>query len=75
MFQPVGVATFIMTALWLGGQGAATLDVWWLFACGLPVLLVGTWVGLRLFGKINEAQFRIVVLVLLIASGLALLWR
>jgi hypothetical protein len=32
-------------------------------------------VGLRLFGKINEAQFRIVVLVLLIASGLALLWR
>ena len=75
VFQPIGVATFIMTALWLGGQGAVTRDVWWLFACGLPVLLAGTWVGLRLFGKINEAQFRIVVLVLLIASGAALLWR
>jgi hypothetical protein len=75
VFQPVGVATFIMTALWLGGRGAVTRDVWWMFAYGLPVLLAGTWAGLQLFGRINEAQFRIVVLVLLIASGSALLWR
>jgi uncharacterized membrane protein YfcA len=39
------------------------------------VLLVGTWLGLKLYGRLNEAQFRKVVLVLLLASGVVLLFR
>jgi len=38
------------------------------------VLLAGTWAGLRLYGSLDEAQFRKVVLVLLFVSGLALLF-
>src|SRR4051812_48529343 len=72
VFQPVAVATFLMGALWLGGKGAITADTIKLFLIGLPALFAGTWLGLKLFGRLNEAAFRKVVLVLLLASGIAL---
>ena len=75
VFQPVGVATFAMSAAWLGARGAISRDVVWLFVLGLPVLLAGTWAGLKLYGRLNEAQFRTVVLVLLLVSGIVLVFR
>jgi uncharacterized membrane protein YfcA len=75
IFQPVGVATFAMSAAWLGGRGAVSRDVIWLIAYGLPVLFLGTWVGMKLYGHLNEAQFRKVVLALLFVSGIVLLTR
>ena len=73
VFQPTGVAIFAMTAMWLGGRGAidgATLE---LMILGLPAILLGVWLGLRLYGKLDEAGFRKLVLALLLVSGLALL--
>jgi uncharacterized membrane protein YfcA len=75
VFQPVGVATFAMSAAWLGGQGAISRDVVWLFGLGLPALLAGTWVGLKLYDRLDDVQFRKVVLILLLASGAVLLFR
>jgi uncharacterized membrane protein YfcA len=75
VFQPVTVATFAMSAAWLGGQGSISGDVIKLFLLGLPALLAGTWVGLRLYGRLDEGQFRRLVLWLLLASGIVLLWR
>jgi uncharacterized membrane protein YfcA len=72
VFQPVGVAIFAMSALWLGASGTLSTDTMWLFVIGLPVLLLGTWVGLKLFGHLNEAGFRRAVLLLLLASGVTL---
>jgi uncharacterized protein len=69
VFQPVAVATFLMSALWIGARGAITAETIKLFLIGLPALLAGTWLGLRLFGRLNEAAFRKLVLVLLLASG------
>jgi uncharacterized membrane protein YfcA len=69
-FQPVAVAIFLMSAIWLGAKGAVTADTIKLFAIGLPVLVAGTWLGLKLYGRLNEATFRKVVLVLLFASGI-----
>ena len=63
-------ATIVAAALWL-----YVLDVWWLFVVALPVLLAGTWLGLKLYGRLDEVQFRTVVLVLLLASGVVLLLR
>jgi hypothetical protein len=37
VFQPVGVATFAMSAAWLGGQGSISRDVLQLFVVALPV--------------------------------------
>ena len=73
VFQPVGVAVFVMSALWLGLRGAASTDTVWLFVIGLPVLLAGTWLRLRLYGRMDEARFRQVVLALLLVSGLGLI--
>ncbi|MBR1179105.1 sulfite exporter TauE/SafE family protein [Bradyrhizobium sp. KB893862 SZCCT0404] len=73
-FQPVAVVVFAMATLWLGAKGSLTLNTAKLFALGLPFLFAGTWLGLRLFGRIDEAAFRKVALALLFVSGVALLF-
>jgi len=75
VFQPVGVAVFLMTGFWLGGTGLIGADTLRLFVIGLPVLFAGTWVGLRLYARLDEAGFRKVVLGLLLISGLGLVMR
>jgi len=74
VFQPVGVATFLMSAAWLGARGAVTVETMWLFLLGLPALLTGTFIGLKLYGRLDEAGFRRIVLILLLVSGIALLF-
>jgi uncharacterized membrane protein YfcA len=73
VFQPTGVAIFAMTALWLGGRGALDAATLELILLGLPAILAGVWLGLKLYGKLDEAGFRKLVLGLLLVSGLALL--
>jgi hypothetical protein len=41
---------------------------------GLPCVIAGTWLGLKLFGRIDEATFRKIVLALLFVSGITLLF-
>lgn len=72
VFQPVGVATFAMSAVWFGVSGTISRDTVWLFVIGLPAVVIGTWMGLRLYGLLNEASFRKIVLILLLFSGVAL---
>jgi uncharacterized membrane protein YfcA len=42
---------------------------------GLPLLLAGTWAGLWLYARLDEAGFRKVILALLLISGLGLVMR
>ena len=74
VFQPVGVAVFALSATFLGARGTIDLATLQLFLIGLPILLAGTWLGLRLYARLDEAGFRKVVLVLLLGSGLALVF-
>jgi uncharacterized membrane protein YfcA len=62
-----------MSALWIGARGAITPDVIKLFLIGLPALFAGTWLGMKLFGRLDEATFRKIVLVLLLVSGALLI--
>lgn len=73
VFQPVAVATFLMSALWIGAKGTITADTIKLILVGLPALLAGSWLGLKLFGRLDEASFRKVVLALLLISGAVLM--
>jgi len=78
VFQPTGVASFLMIILAFGGIGIITLDTVRLFLIGLPILAIGTWLGWALYGKLDEAAFRRIVLVLLLISGATLVasaWR
>ncbi|WOH69277.1 sulfite exporter TauE/SafE family protein [Bradyrhizobium sp. BWA-3-5] len=73
VFQPVAVAIFVMGGLWIGVRGALTLEVIKLFLIGLPALLGGTWLGMKLYGRLEEATFRKIVLALLLVSGAVLI--
>ena len=78
VFQPTGVASFLMIIVAFGGIGIITVETIRLFLLGLPALAIGTWLGWMLYGKLDEGAFRRVVLVLLLLSGLALtasVWR
>jgi uncharacterized membrane protein YfcA len=74
IFQPVAVAVFLMSGLWLGARGAVTADTIKFFLMGLPCVFAGTWLGLKLFGRIDEALFRKIVLALLFISGAVLIF-
>ncbi len=43
-----------------------------LFLLGLPALLLGLWAGTSLYGRLDDAAFRKVILVLLLFAGLSL---
>ncbi len=73
VFQPTGVATFLMSILVFGGVGFVTPDTIRLFLLGLPVLIAGTLLGWACYGKLDEASFRRIVLFLLMISGAMLL--
>jgi uncharacterized membrane protein YfcA len=74
VFQPVGVAVFALSATFLGARGNIDLATLQLFLLGLPALLAGTWLGLRLYSRLDEAGFRKIVLILLLGSGLVLVF-
>jgi uncharacterized membrane protein YfcA len=73
IFQPVLFITMTMTTLTFAASGHLfNVDILKLFLLGLPVLLLGLWVGVTLYGKLDDAAFRKVILVLLLVSGLSL---
>jgi uncharacterized membrane protein YfcA len=74
VFQPVGVLSFLMCGAWLGGRSEIPSDTWWLVLLGLPALIAGCWLGWRLYGRLDEAQFRKIVLILLLVSGTILIF-
>jgi uncharacterized protein len=73
VFQPVILAAMVVIAISLSVTGAITKDTLQLYMLGLPVLLAGLWLGFKFYGKLDDATFRKVVLLLLLCSGLALI--
>jgi len=73
IFQPVILAAFVVAIIGLGLGGAVTKDVVTLFALGAVPIAVGIWLGVHLYGRLDEAGFRRVILWLLLLSGLVLL--
>jgi uncharacterized protein len=71
--QPVNFAAIAMSAMSLSIAGAVTAETVKLYVLGLPVLLVGLWSGFKLYGKLDDAAFRKVILLLLLVSGLSLI--
>ena len=72
IFQPVIVAAFVLTAASLTIAGAVTVELIKIFLLGLPALGAGLWLGLKLYGHLDEAAFRRLILILLLVSGLVL---
>ena len=72
VFQPVILAAFTLTAASLAVNGTITVPLIKIYLMGLPVLIAGVWLGLKLYGHLDEAAFRKVILWMLLLSGLVL---
>jgi hypothetical protein len=72
VFQPVMRAAMAVTAISLSLAGAVTAETVRLYFLGLPALLAGLWLGFKLYGRLNDAAFRKLVLLLLLLAGGAL---
>jgi uncharacterized protein len=73
VFQPVMLATITVNLVSLGIAGAITIATLHLFLLGLPAMVAGIWLGFRLYGRLDDAAFRKIILVLLVISGLGLI--
>jgi len=73
VFQPVMLAAIVANVISLGVAGAITTDILRLYLLGVPAMVAGLWAGFMLYGKLDDAAFRKVVLVLLLISGLSLI--
>jgi uncharacterized membrane protein YfcA len=73
VFQPVMLAAIVMNVISLGMVGAITADTLQLYVLGLPAMVAGLWLGFKLYGTLDDAAFRKVILVLLLVAGLGLI--
>jgi uncharacterized membrane protein YfcA len=72
IYQPYNLAMHGMTLGWLASWGALNTRLFDDFLiCIIPVL-IGSWLGLKVFGRLNENLFRRVVLCLFLVSGISL---
>jgi len=72
VFQPVNLAAVVLSAVSLSFAGAVSIETIKFYLLGLPVVLAGLWSGFKLYGKLDDAGFRKVILLLLLVSGLGL---
>lgn len=71
--QPVTFAAFAMSAISLSIKGEILAETITLYAFGLPLVAAGMWTGFKLYGKLDDNEFRKVVLLLLLVAGLGLI--
>ena len=72
VYQPLILAMHVATLILLGGLTVDRTSME-LFAATLPALALGGWLGWRLYGNLDERQFRRLLAGLIAASGAALL--
>ena len=73
VFQPVLLAAIVANVSSLAVAGVITADILRLYLLGLPAMIAGIWIGFKLYGKLDEAAFRKLILVLLLVAGLGLI--
>ncbi len=73
VFQPVILAAMVANVVSLAVAGAITVDIVRLYALGLPAVAAGLWGGFRLYGRLDDAAFRKVILIVLLIAGLGLI--
>jgi uncharacterized membrane protein YfcA len=68
----VAAVLFVLTLAWFRAAGVVPEGTGRLFLIGLPLVPLGTWIGFKLYGHLDDRAFRKLVLGLLFVSGLTL---
>ncbi len=72
VYQPFVFAMHGLSVAWLAWKGLVDAETgMWLALC-LPAILIGGWVGLKVYHLLDEKRFRQFILALLLVSGIAL---
>ena len=74
VYQPFNVAIQAMALTTLLAGGVLTPEFGTYILISLPAMALGVWLGLRLYQRISETQFRRLVLWLLLVSGASLVF-
>ena len=72
VYQPYNLAILGFALAVYAVEGVVTAKVMELTLICLPATLLGVWLGLKGYGRVNDRQFRSIVLWLLLGSGLVL---
>ncbi len=70
--QPFILLMQIATLVYFSKVGILASGTWKSYFWCAPAVIIGTWIGLHLFGRIDEVRFRRVVLLFLLISGATL---
>ena len=72
VYQPFNLVILAIVLCTYVTQGIMTEQVWGLVLMCLPATILGAYLGIRMYGRVNDQQFRALVLWLLLASGMVL---
>jgi uncharacterized membrane protein YfcA len=72
VYQPFNIAMQILALTGMAIAGLLTEAVWTAFTVCLPCIVAGTLIGLSLYARVDDRQFRAIVLWLVLASGVTL---
>ena len=73
-YEPFIFITSIAAVISFYFAGFLTLDIFYNFLKAFPALMLGSWIGIKIYALINEALFRQVILGLIFLAGLGLLF-
>ena len=73
-YEPFIFITSIAAVISFYFAGFLTLDIFYNFLKVFPALMIGSWIGIKIYALINEALFRHVILGLICLAGLVLLF-
>ena len=73
-YEPFIFITSIAAVISFYFAGFLTLDIFYNFLKAFPALMIGSWIGIKIYALINEALFRQVILGLIFLAGLVLLF-
>ena len=72
VYQPFNLISLAIVLCTYITQGTMTGEVWGLVFMCIPATILGAFLGIRAYGRVNDRQFRTLVLCLLLVSGMAL---
>ena len=75
VLQPYNVIVIAIAAILLAFTGAFTRDTLILIAIALPVTMIAAQIGLHTYKRLSDAQFRRLLIAMLLLSGVVLLSR
>ena len=75
VFQAFNLAVLSIALLSHAFAGLLTSEVGLALLAALPGTITGAWLGVHAFGRVDDRQFRAIILVVLGISGSGLIWR